>query len=573
MKPWFLFLGLLLFFKLSLAAAPSFPCFYPENKDYFTFSDGKGHERMFLRQSPDHTMLAGEGGWRGRVLGRKAEIASSSGDRSLKFNCGIPVDGATYHGKQSLKDVFPSAEDITEYVRPHTRKDIWGASGRARFLFENPNVEAVVLSSIFLLSLGLAFSHCSLALRIAGAVAALASSWFLFRTESRGGVLATAVAAGFLLLTIIFRQFRHRTKCCRKILIGACIALIALTAILATTHVWQRYTKEMFAHDESNQLRLNMLQAFPTMVADSPDGVGFGNSGPTFLTWYSDEKDRATRTLISSHLTWLVEFDDIERLAYLFGWFFMLAFLAVVTAYGGSALPLAVWISLSIAGLFNPVLENPYVWILPSLTLALTLKDRKSLSIRVIAIPAIAALAMSIAVLAGIKMLGRRSAGQPTLRIDAKTVKINGTEPQVWIAGDTLVVGGWSYVGREILGYLVEKESSESVGYVESLDALPPCVDRLVLTGRLAREYLERTRNPERTKSLCNAKSILIVSPSVPATEFESVIPKSGHIRAVVGALAKHLDPAYESELPPWIRIVPGAWLYIPGWIHLSMSF
>jgi hypothetical protein len=336
-----------------------------------------------------------------------------------------------------------------------------------------------------------------------------------------------------------------------------------------------RFTGDLLANDQSNNLRVEILRAVPDMVADSAEGVGLGNSGATYLTWYRlEDKTRIIRTLISSHITLFVELSDIWRIAYVLGWSALLLMLLLPVIKGVSVLPFSIWLSLFIAGFFNPVFEGVEVWIIPIASLIILIPLKHCFTIRNLILVVAISIGLSVFCLYGVKSLATNAPDKPKLCINSDTVRINSESPSVWIVGDSVVVGGWTFVGEEILDYYYNTEFAKPLAYVESLDALPPNVSKLVLTGRNAEEYLKRWRSDTERHKLCKADSILLISPSVPVTEFSPDMASSGHIRALVGSLVRNYSAAYNNlQIPDWANIVRGSLLYIPGWVRISASF
>ena len=422
-----------------------------------------------------------------------------------------------------------------------------------------------------LLFLGFAFRVVRLPVRLTMGAFSFLSFGALLLTGSRGALVATVVPAAVMAFFELRRRLTIKVWLCGFL---ACFCVVGLALCL---HLGDRFTRGLFATDASNSLRLSILGEVPAMVAESPTGMGFGNSGANYLVWYRiEDKLRTTRTLISSHLTWYVELGYFGRLAYALGWLALMAFLAMFAWRGGMAAALGLWLSIFLSGCFNPVLEDWRLWILPLVSTSTLFFGRRMISKRIALTSLAIGAAGAVLLLSAIILVGRSNARTPSLRIDSERVYINGAKPEVWVVGDHQVLcGAWTFAGDEIMAYFEkEPDSKVAIGYVESIDALPHKVDRLVLAGRQAERFLERWKDPKQRETLCHPDSLLLISPSVPATEFPPDIAARGHIRAVVGSLAAELSPAYSvKDLPSWIRIVRGSLLYIPNWIGLSTQF
>ena len=550
--------------------------FYPVNRNYYCMSDGhvgKPHEVMFEKAAFGGSQLYGEDGWGGAIFGRKAVVRhANKPSETCVFENGIATSVTEIiPSKRTLDSLYISDDEIRQKVTAYADYDIWGKAGRLRVFSQNPNIDGAFFALLTLLFLGLSFHGGRLPVRLIMVALSSLSFIALLLTESRGALLATAIPA----IAMFFLEFRHRMPM-RILFCGLllCFCIVGLTVFL---HLGDHFTRELFARDESNLTRMSILREVPAMVAESPNGMGFGNSGANYLIWYRiEDKLHASRTLISNHLTWYVELSNLGRFAYIFGWLAILLLLAMFAWRGGASIALGLWLSIFLSGCFNPVLEEWRLWILPLLSMATLICGRRIIGKRMILTSFTFAAAGSFLLLVEIVHLGRSSSREPSLLIDSRRVYVNGIDPDVWIVGDHQVLSGaWTFVGDEILSYFEKNPESKAViGYVETIDALPPKVGRLVLAGRQAERFLDCWKDLSRRASLCQPDSLLLISPSVPAVEFPEMIAATGHIRAVVGSLAASLSPKYSiKDLPPWIRIVRGSLLYIPNWVGLSVQF
>ena len=84
----------------------------------------------------------------------------------------------------------------------------------------------------------------------------------------------------------------------------------------------KRYGQGVATEDRSISNRFELWKAAPTMMVDAPSGWGGGKSGQAYMNWYQPlDQHEAYRTLVNSHLTWLVELGWLGRFVYLTGWF------------------------------------------------------------------------------------------------------------------------------------------------------------------------------------------------------------------------------------------------------------
>lgn len=558
---------------------------YPVSEDYYCLMQANGKGRLFV-VNPMNGVMLGEGDWEGRIKGRTISISSDSITRPnsgeyLEFKNGVltkhaitgvlqPEEPALE--RKPLETFYISDERIDEIVKESAQKDKWRQSDRLRFFSNNPNVTAVLLASLAIITFGLA-TKGRFALRIIFSLIGLASTIGLFLTDSRGGFVAFAV--GIIPIAIIYSIRKFSWKKLIVIWATICIAL----AILIASPIGKRFSTNLFTIDKSNALRVDILQKFPIMVADSPNGVGLGNSGAIYTAWYKEEDDETRiRTLISSHLTYIAEFGKMGRLAYIAGWISLVCALLVFTIKHKDAIALSVWLALGIAAIFNIVLENPVVWILPILSLVpVALKLRRH-SFVTISISAAVALLASYIALGIVERKGRSAERDVKIEVEKDIVKIGEGEVDVWVVADEFTLGPWTISSKDILNYYIyqdeDADKPKAIGFTENIDALPKNAKRLVLAGRTVGQYLERWNDETKRNNLCKAEALLLLSPSIPVTELPETLTTSTRMRACIGSLVVSQAQEYSTiELPPWARIVQGTMLYIPNWIKLAHTF
>ena len=190
-----------------------------------------------------------------------------------------------------------------------------GGIPRLQLGFDSPNKAAVLLGCLALVFAVAAFRARRRFLTISfGAVSCLA--WCgLVLTYSRGGLVA--FSAGLLVVLGTLRRRLLRFWPLLLLSVG-----IALTAAVFCS----REKGFAFASDASVGNRLEIWRTAPRMVADAAlTGWGIGNAGDAYMGWYQPLRSHERyRTLVSSHLTWLVELGLGGRMAYCAGWLLML---------------------------------------------------------------------------------------------------------------------------------------------------------------------------------------------------------------------------------------------------------
>lgn len=233
--------------------------------------------------------------------------------------------------------------------------------------FGNPNKTAVLI--------GCLMAACWLLARIRRGGFALALVSFvalgacLIHTYSRGGVVAAAMGQ-LVMLARVGRPW-HRGRA-----IAIAVAFVALSAYATWdgTGAARRFGQSP-ASDRSISNRLAIWRAAPRMMVDAPAGWGSGRSGWAYAQWYQDPSTRYEyRTLVNSHLTWLVEMGWPGRTAYVA---MILSVLAVCwPSRGGSAVPCAIWVVFLSGAAFSSTMEAPLLWVLPMLSLLHSAWDR-----------------------------------------------------------------------------------------------------------------------------------------------------------------------------------------------------
>ena len=233
--------------------------------------------------------------------------------------------------------------------------------------FGNPNKTAILI--------GCLMAACWILTRIrrGGFTMALGSfialGGCLIHTYSRGGIVAAAVGQ----LVILARAGRPWPR-------GRALAIVAALVAMAAYASWDgvgaaRRLGQSPSSDRSIGNRLAIWRTAPRMMVDAPGGWGAGRSGWAYSQWYQDPSTRYEyRTLVNSHLTWLVEMGWPGRVAYVA---VILSVLAVCwPRRGGTPVPCAIWIVFLSGAAFSSIMEAPALWALPVLALLFSIWDR-----------------------------------------------------------------------------------------------------------------------------------------------------------------------------------------------------
>jgi hypothetical protein len=327
----------------------------------------------------------------------------------------------------------------------------------------------------------------------------------LMHTMSRGGVVAAA--AGSAVLLVHLRRVRPWPRGRMLAVAGAVVVMLAGNGVYQTSARFARSCQ-----DRSISNRLAVWGQAPRMMADAPWGWGAGNSGRAYMSWYQPlENTEPYRTLVNSHLTWLVEWGWPLRLLYALGW--AAAFVLCCghprcsatdedlfdhRTHGKTqktdALPFlfcgvvgGVWTAFFVAAAFSSVAEAPALWIVPVLGLAGVLAVRGKLHLwpsRLVWAGGAAAAVLSLGALAVWGYAAEHPAGAGRLAVLRNgAVCVGVRPPRTWV-----VVGkGNATLSDTYPRNYRGQQTHPPVGLAPSLAALPPDLTgcRLAVIGAL----------------------------------------------------------------------------------------
>jgi hypothetical protein len=376
--------------------------------------------------------------------------------------------------------------------------------------FGNPNKTAALVAMLILSVWGIAIW------RRAGFWIALALSEILgivlLNTFSRGGIVA--VALGFLPIIFCAQRPWPLRKC---IFIGVSMAILVVVA--RHLQVDDRVVQGAIGDDKSISNRILIWKAAPKMMWDAPMGWGFGNAGKAYMDWYQPlDSTEQYRTLVNSHLTWLVEGGWLFRAFYVAAWSFVMVL--CWPSRNSRILPIAlgVWICFAVAAFFSSVAESIWLWMIPSAWALVAVyfrwKEGNLWRIRLVTFP----LAITSLVLVAIVSLGySRTFVHPI----SNGVVFGVRRPELWIVADQTVLG--DNVGHALRQYLLSSKPQDlSVGIVNSMKSLPPGQkERIVIAG--SPSGIAACKN-----DLANADGIFLLNPTfapqdIPVTPKEAM--------------------------------------------------
>ena len=541
---------------------------------YFAQMDGANFFRLYdpksgmveFRRNWKTGGIDGAAGWRAEKVGETMTVSPPGASVSFSFVKGRP-DTMSIQGKK-VKMQFeeePSmpgrvAEMWEGAAEEAIASKIWDKS-RFTLFYVNPNHTALLLALLGIVALW-GFLRCEKPWAMAAcALVAVVTAWLLVKTGGRGGFLAFAVGGAVVYGCRFLRKGARRRMCLLGIL-----AVLAGGFVVAGGRIGR-----VSSRLEEVDTRLETWKVTPLMMVDSPSGWGDTPSGKAYSDWYQPLNNTSvTPTLTSDHLTYMVDFGWFGRFLWVFSWLAALALLARFSLREG-ALPFALFLALGTAAMFNPVLHMKSLWILPVASLfpfVLTAPWREA---RKMIVPCMAALTLSLAIIAGFWLVGRSLAAKERLSVhtDGERVFVGSDNPGIWIVDDRYTLG-WLFAPKEIRYFYSRFPAATVLGYTEKIAAVPRHVRRLVVAGKRCREYVKAWQKGAAPK----ADELVFVSPGMPIKSIPARLRASCRFKMVVGEFAARYADEYGSGLEgsDEVVIIEGAEIYIPGWVGLILT-
>lgn len=409
----------------------------------------------------------------------------------------------------------------------------------------NPNKTAALIATLMIAVWGLALIR-----RIGFWLALVPFTGLaicLVHTYSRGGMLA------FILGAIPLVIFAPRPW--SKVRVGALVVSIWI-AIGAVVYLQahERYSRGLVDRDESILNRLELWSAAPAMIAAAPEGWGHGTAGHSYMSWFQPEDRReGYRTMVNSHLTWLVEFGWPFRIFYVLAWAGVLLICLPSRGQPWLAIPFGVWIAFGVAALFSSVAESPWLWIVPTAAFAAAVVGRigrRAWPTRS------ASLAFGAGAGAALLMLAATLFLPTDIRKIGEAVHVGAGKPDWWVVADPAVLG--NTYGKTFRKYR-SANRDVSVAIVENPSALPDLSGAsLLVSGEVADVGLLGKRMAE-------ASLVRVASPKF--LPQECGLPEGGseHIEVFVGEFSASSAAAFW-EGATRVRRLTGVGDFIPAW-------
>ena len=414
---------------------------------------------------------------------------------------------------------------------------------RWQLWFDNPNKAAILFAELVVIAVWLAQCRRSV-WACAGYLLANAAAFSLLHTMSRGGLLACGVGIVFVL-----RKLRSK-----KQLVLPVLSIVFLFVCAIHLKVHSRCLSGVVEEDASIRNRIMMWSHAPAMFRAAPMGWGIGNSGAIYMKWFQPtDRSERYRTLVNSHLTWLIEFGWGVGFIYLLGWFSLFWMAWKVRSMTDRGLSMGVIACLFTGGIFSSVLETIWLWVLPVSIFCLSSVKTQSHDMCLVKGFFVSAVAVLLA-LCG--FVAWPASDCPTVHKFQNTVRYGDGEPMVCLFPDPDVLGGELYM-REIRDVL--KEHSGTVAVISDVNDVPLDTDLVVLTGK------QCMKMDDVLKSHANVK-LLFISP--PFELCEHLMGKFKEVSCRVRVLIGEFSNALFQGVNDNVVVVSGASRYIPRWVE-----
>lgn len=375
----------------------------------------------------------------------------------------------------------------------------------------------------------------------------------LIHTFSRGGLISAFAGFGVLLI------FAPRPwPASRMLAVGISVLCMVFASTYLQAH--ERYGQGVRQEDRSITNRLELWKAAPVMMAGAPAGWGWGKAGEAFMQWYQPlDHNEEYRTLVNSHLTWLVEFGWLWRFLYILGWLLVFAICWPSPRARWLAVSLAVWTVFAVASFFSSVAESPWLWIVPAFSFLLVLGQRvlQRNWPRNLVWPACAGSAALIC--GGLWLAG----GAPAIRASGPAVVTGQGTPKTWIAADKKSLG--RLYGKTLRRF--SRGKKEGIAVVESVLSIPDSSGAtLVIAGQRSAEELQLL-----AELASQAKKVILLSPGFHPMEFVLAKDQQSKLEVVFGEFSEAPSAAAWEETGR-VRRIPGSGDFFPSWPDIVFS-
>lgn len=379
----------------------------------------------------------------------------------------------------------------------------------------------------------------------------------LLHTLSRGGVIALAL--GILPLLYWARRPWPKAKWLAGIL---AFWIVVFGAVALKAH--ERFAQGVFSPDRSITNRLQIWRQTPAMMVDAPAGWGLGNAANAFHQWYQPlDQNEAYLNLVSSHLTWLVEFNWLERAAYILAWMLVLGLCWPGERTRWYSVALAAWLTFFVSAIFTHVASTPVMWIFPVLFLIAVTAHRLFHKIPLTRRQCIFAPAATGLIILAIYVSGLLSS-QVSLR--GSCVQIGGSDPSGYVVYNSETMG--SRYGKNIRATLAAAAGPQPAFHLlMSAEKIPPMSGKtLVLGGILPPHGRDAV-----LEAVQECARLVLLNPHFFPVELKVSTGQAGKVTAYFG------DFSQSPSIEDWQALIsteplPGSGDFVPDWPALVLG-
>lgn len=426
--------------------------------------------------------------------------------------------------------------------------------------FGNPNITAGLIATLLMAVWGLAFIH-----RWGfwpALVGFTALGVCLIQTASRGGMVA-AILGGVVLVACLRRPWPR----------GRWIPIVVALVLLGSYAVWHgvatRYGKGIVEEDASVSNRWLIYRMAPAMMVDAPGGWGHKRAAEAYHHFYQPVgRHERYGSLISSHLTWMAEWNWWWRIGYVVGWMSIFALCSPSTKRRWYGVVLAIWVAFGAAAMFTTMANRWVLWGGPGVLLLGVLGTRIASNEWPLRRRWVWVGTGTFALLAGIVLWGAIIfPSRPSVRLHSGWVRLGGEDaPSVWIAEPDTTVLGQTY-GQRLRQQLRYKESPTILLEWHKGKLNPSPSDMVVFSGKGVVGL-----SMERFSAAAEAEQWIMLNPDMPSQAVAEALESSPTIRVLWGEFHPgHARYAWESLDGKFDHIslerMTAAGEYLPDWI------
>jgi|GEM_PF-750644 len=434
--------------------------------------------------------------------------------------------------------------------------------------FGNPNITAGLIATLLMAVWGLAFIH-----RYGfwpALVGFTALGICLIQTASRGGLVA-AILGGVVLVVFLRRPWP------RGRWVPVVVALVLLGSYAAWHGVATRYGKGIMEDDASVSNRWLIYRMAPAMMVDAPGGWGHKRASEAFHHFYQPEgRFERYGSLVSSHLTWMTEWNWWGRIGYVAGWFAVFVLCLPSAKRHWYAVPFATWVAFGVAVMFTTMANRWVLWLVPGVFLLAVLGTRTVLRDWPSWGRWTGVGACTLSVLAGLTLWGAAVVpSESSIALRYGWVHVGGEfggggSGAIWIAAPDPVVLGKAY------GQGLRKRSAESGADARQVliewgpaELAPGPSDEVVFSGKGVAGL-----EGERLAAACKAGKWLLLNPEMPPQALVEALELYPPVRILWGEFhpgnARYVWERFSAEdNHNSFEQATAAGQYLPNWAEL----